>query len=168
MLEAVADTGPPLHLAEAGQIRHLRMFDIVTMPSGVEAELKKKGVLPQVKKALGKKLKVEGVAESAVADVSRRLSAFRLQDADLQVAALATVSSSSAVLTDDLQLRKALEQSGHLVVGSIGILIRSYRDGKLTRVALERGLSRIFDDSSLYLSRAFKRHVLSLLDQLTK
>ena len=136
------------------------------MPSGVEAELKKKGVLPQVKKTLGKKLRVEGVTGNAVAEAARRLSAFRPQEADLQVAAVAAVSSPSAVLTDDLELRKALEQSGHLVVGSIGILIRAYSDGKLTRVALEKGLSQILDDSSLYLSRAFRRHVLSLLDHL--
>ena len=90
------------------------MFEILTMPSGVEAELKKKGVLPQVKKTLGKKLRVEGVTGNAVAEAARRLSAFRPQEADLQVAAVAAVSSPSAVLTGDLELRKALEQSGHL------------------------------------------------------
>ncbi len=97
-----------------------------------------------------------------------KLSAFRLQEADLQVAALAELRKPSAVLTDDLELRRALEQRGHLVVGSIGVLIRAYKNGPLTRVAFEKALIRLLDDSSLYLSRAFRQHVLRLLDQLTK
>ncbi len=61
----VTDTGPILHLHEIDQLRPLRMFKLLHMPTAVEAELIQKGAFPKIKKAIGKFIKVESVDKNS-------------------------------------------------------------------------------------------------------
>ena len=70
---------------------------------------------------------------------------------------------SLPVLTDDLALRRQLEAHGALVVGSVGILIRAYRQQLMSKIQLENAIDSLFDESSLHLSPAFRVYVRQLL-----
>ncbi|HBL32120.1 MAG TPA: DNA-binding protein, partial [Acidobacteria bacterium] len=51
-------------------------------------------------------------------------------------------------------------------VGSIGVLIRAYRDGRLTRNLLEGCVENLLENSTLHLSRSFRAYVLQLVAEL--
>lgn len=67
------------------------------------------------------------------------------------------------ILTDDMELRKALESRGHEAVGSIGVAVRAYKVGKLTREGLEDLIDDLFSRSSLHLSKGFRQFVRDML-----
>ena len=164
---AVADTGPPLHLVEIGQERTLALFEWVAISEQVKNELARADVYEAVASALGDRMRVERVSPRELDAQRALLSTFALHPADLSVAALAARLSPDVVLTDDLNLRKGLEAQGRTAVGSVGILVRAFKMGRLTKPELQAHLDRLFDGSSLYLSKGLRVHVRRLLDNLT-
>lgn len=91
----------------------------------------------------------------------------RLQPADIEVFLLAREGRfESLVLTDDLALRRVLEEHGAVVAGSVGVLVRAYAIGRLSRQELERSMEALLEESSLHLSRAFRVYVKKLLADL--
>jgi len=70
------------------------------------------------------------------------------------------------VLTDDLALRRRLENQGVTVVGSVGVLVRAYTTGRIRRDELEGAVDTLFTISTLHLSRAFRAYVRHLLANL--
>lgn len=167
MLEtAVTDTGPLLHLAEIGQEGLLRLFERVIASEQVAAEARRFGVLDRITSALGCRLVIERVTDGEVSAQREVLDDRCAHQTDLSVAALAARSTPDVVLTDDLTLRKGLEAQGCQVVGSVGILVRAFRAGRVSKSDLHVSLERLFDGSSLYLSKSFRAHVRSLLDDI--
>lgn len=166
-LLAVADTGPLLHLAEIGQESELALFERVTVSAQVEAELTRHGVFERLAAALGERLAVESVAQAELDAQQAALSGLKLHQTDVSVAALAARLSPAVVLTDDLELRKALESQGRTIVGSVGVLVRAFKTGHFTKSQLQAHLDQLFDGSTLYLSKAFRASVRQLLDSLS-
>jgi len=164
---AVADTGPPLHLAEIGEEGQLIVFRLVVISEQVKAELKRHGVFDCVAAILGNHLLVESVTHSELDTQQVMLSKFKVHQADLSVAALAERLMPELVLTDDLELRKGLESQGYSVVGSVGVLVRAFKMGRFTKAELQARLNQLFDGSTLYLSKGFRIYVQKFLDSLT-
>jgi len=163
----VTDTGPPLHLAEIAQIRLLTVFERISLSGQVKSELVQHDVFDRITSALGDRLAVEQVGRPDIKAQRIHFADLHVQTADLSVAVLAVRNKSQVVLTDDLDLRKGLENLGLTVVGSIGVCVRAFSDGLLTRQETCESLDRLLNDSSLYLSRAFRDHVQNLLDNLS-
>ncbi|MHB9126573.1 MAG: hypothetical protein ACYC4F_11600 [Armatimonadota bacterium] len=163
---AVSDTGPILHLGEIDRLDELKQFDKVAVSDVVRAELRRHGMFAAAETALSDILEVHRVRLREITAQRGALSGFMLHRADLSVAALASRLASDVVLTDDLELRKALESHGALVVGSIGVLFRSFRNGHLSKDELRAVLESLFDDSTLYLSKGLKAYVCARLDAL--
>jgi predicted nucleic acid-binding protein len=115
----------------------------------------------------GIEINVVPVAESIWKEILLIPDLSRIQPADAQVFAVARDRSFQVIaLTDDLALRKLLEREGATVVGSIGLLIRGYRDGRLTRDALDKCIDDLLGKSTLHLSRAFRSYVRQLVEEL--
>lgn len=164
MLEtAVADTGPFAHLCEIGQESLLQVFDSIRISPHVADEIRRLGLSNRVTSALGDRLILEEVSDGELNARKEALQPFRLHAADLSVAALAIRFRPTTVLTDDLQLRKALEDQRHRVVGSVGILVRARQTGRVSKEYFHRHLELLLNGSSLYLSKAFRSYVLKLM-----
>jgi len=163
---AVANTGPLLHLSEIGLEKVLTIFERVIVSEQVKAELIRHSVFDRLAETLSNRFMVQGVTKEELEAQGKLLSGFKVHRADLSVAALAFRLLPDVVLTDDLELRKGLEAQGHTVVGSVGVLIRAFRVGLLTKAELKSHLDRLFDGSTLYLSKAFRTHVRKLLKDL--
>lgn len=163
---AVSDTGPVLHLGEVGELGQLEVFESVAVSQQVRSELRKHGALRHAAEILGDRLRVERVTQEQVETQRRQLSSLQLHAADLSTCALAARVRPDVVLTDDLALRKGLEGQGQVAVGSVGVLVRAYRTGRLSRTQLDASLDRLFNGSSLYTSQAFRARVRELLDKM--
>lgn len=69
---AVSDTGPPLHLSEIEEERHLNLFKSVTIPEDVKIELILHGVFDRVSPALTDCLLVENVTQNELDEQYKR------------------------------------------------------------------------------------------------
>ena len=162
----VSDTGPILHVAEIDRVKCLNCVDAIAISTQVRAELRQHAVHEIVFESLDGRIQVERVTLSEVAAQRGRLQGYSLHTADLSVAALAERLKPDVVLTDDLQLRKALEVHGHKVVGSVGVMVRAFTCGIINKAELQMAIDELLDGSSLYTSRAFREHVHQMLDSI--
>jgi predicted nucleic acid-binding protein len=153
---AVADTGPLLHLAEIGETGQLCIFDAVLVTEQVRGELIRLDIDTRVVQDFSDLLQVHSVSQNEMQTQTKTFSRFRLHRTDLSVVALAIRVRPNVVLTDDLQLRRALESQGFTAVGSIGILFRALKTGRLSKKDTAAKLDQLLDDSSLYTSKAFR------------
>jgi len=164
MPDAISDAGPILHLHEIAQLGALGVFTRLVVPGLVAVELRIHGLDPV-------SLDVPGLNVSIVpVDEARRHRALAeggeplIHPADAEVFVLAHDDDfQKLVLTDDLALRRRLEARGAVVTGSVGILVRAYKTGRLTRAQLENTVEALFTNSTLHLSRAFRAYVRQLL-----
>jgi len=168
MPEAISDTGPILHMREIGYLRALGIFVRLIVPGLIAEELRFYSV----------DLDNLGVPDLSVSvvpvDHARRNRVLTeeggeglIHPADAEVFILAQDEGfQTPVLTDDLALRRRLEAREAVVTGSVGILVRAYKTGRLTRTELETAVDTLFTDSSLYLNRAFLAYVRQLLVDL--
>jgi len=159
---AITDTGPPIHLCEINQESQIALFELLIVSQFVHDELASYNVWERLKR-LGLNLRVEVVLESQLESLRAITDPERLSNADLSVWFLARIYRNALILTDDLALRKVLENEGFLVVGSVGILFRAYTEGRLNKAELIQAINELFTESSLYLSEGLKRRVMKRL-----
>jgi predicted nucleic acid-binding protein len=166
MPEAVVDTGPLIHLDEINQlILLLAVFSTIHIPEAVVGELtnqKAKAFISQYTE----KIKTITISDQALFSAKDAHAGFRLQLADLAVLAIIQQIANAVAVTDDLELRKAIEQSGRTVTGTVGILFRANQLQLISTDQLRDAVNRLFDDSSLYLSSSFKTRIISMIGSL--
>ncbi len=166
--KAITDTGPPLHLQQIGYIHLLEIFEIIVVSEQVKAELKEFSIWESLKQESTICLQEETISDNEIAKEQQQWTNHKLQKADISVLALVRRMQDVLSLTDDLALRRAIESLGRVVIGGVGVLIRGYKERKLNKEELRRCIDLLFNDSSLYLHRAFRVRVLQLIDEITR
>ncbi len=162
----VSDTGPILHLMEIGYSACLKCVETIYISPQVRTELRKHAAHEILFRSLDVCVHVKRVTLSEIAAQRGRMQGYLLHTADLSTAALAERLKPDVVLTDDLQLRKALEMHGHKVVGSVGVIVRAFTSGIIDKPELHAAIDKLLDGSSLYTSRAFCKHVNDMLSSI--
>lgn len=144
------------------------VFAHLEVPDLVAGELASYGLEVSNLGVVGLTVRVVAVAEADWERVLRAPSQAPIQPADAQVVLLARGDHFRAlVLTDDFTLRRRLEDEGATAVGSVGILVRAYHGGRITRLQLDDAIDALFTRSTLHLSRAFRGYVRQLLSHLS-
>ncbi|MBI4674826.1 MAG: hypothetical protein HY741_24540 [Chloroflexi bacterium] len=153
MADAIADTGPILHLSEIDQLRALNIFARITMPRLVLQELDKHNVTRGRFDNQMFELVIVDVPESKSQSLTEMVGQPVIHAADAQVFVIAQEPQfATPVLTDDLALRRRLESAQATAVGTIGVLIRAYKQAFLTRQELDSSIA-IPSPKSLFPAR---------------
>lgn len=164
--EAICDTGPILHLHEIDKLDSLNIFGRLYVTSLVANELNSYGI-DVLSLDLKTQISLVDVNNKKRFQEVNKLITKPIHPADTEVFILARDRNYSIpVLTDDLTLRRQLEQQGALVIGTIGILVRAYHNGLMNREELEKAIDYLFEESTLYISRAFRGYIQKLLADL--
>ena len=158
---AVADAGPLIHLHEVGHIHLLILFDVLCIPDAVWAEsVEKRRVLPPDLDNVQRHTLVDSHVEQFVHTHSlndlhagERESLFLCHQLDIDL-----------LLTDDLAVRDAAKRLQILPVGSLGIVVKGYREGLLARSEAEQTIRALDNKSSLYVTSAIVEIALGQLD----
>lgn len=167
MREAIADTGPILHLYEIGWLAALNIFDHVAMLNLVAEELLTYGLDPSRLGVAGLNITIIIVEDNEWNPLVTQADQPIIHPADAQVFVLAQLAQfQNPVLTDDLALRQRLEHQQATVVGTVGVLIRAYTSRFLKRSELENAIDTLFTSSTLHLSRAFRAYIRHLTANL--
>ena len=167
MTEAVSDTGPVLHLHEIDQTSALSLFQRLFMPDLVLEELMAYGIGPARLNAVGVTVAPVSVTATDWTAILNAPHLPTLHPADAQVYVEARRHAYRLpVLTDDLALRRRLEQAGALVIGTVGLLVRAYTLKRLNRLELVGAIDALFSVSTLHMSRAFRAYIRQLIETL--
>jgi len=167
MPDAICDTGPILHLHEINCLKMLGGFDTLRLPDLVVEELR--AYHPDLPTLLANNLHTDVIQlpDTEWGEYLNSPDRPSIHAADAQGRALAHADEfRTTVLTDDLALRRRLEQHGATVAGSIGLLIRGHTLEQISYHELTRAVDALFTSSSLHLSRGFRAYVLQLIADL--
>ncbi len=160
MKRLVADTGPVLHLHEAGALHLLPLIGEVLLPQMVAAELRSKiPALPP------KWAKIQTLSPTAQQRAVEWLRAGLLHGGEAEALALARESKPDWFLTDDSAARlmaESLELEAH---GSIGVLLWAAA-GKLVKKSEADSLLSGLEKSSLWMSRKVRVEARAALEKL--
>lgn len=164
MPDAVSDSGPLIHLDEIQQLSLLALvFTKIHIPEQVLREISNVTVHAFIQQHT-EIILIEQVPEQSLFSVKDTFPGFRLHLADFAVISILCKNENATAITDDLELRKAIESSGRAAVGTVGILFRAYKQGGLAKDQLRNFIGLLFNDSSLYLSSAFRNRVLAMIE----
>lgn len=168
MSDAIADTGPILHLSEIDRLDALNVFTRIAMPRLVLQELEKRNITRGSYDNQLFELVIIDVPEAKWLPLTQMLGQPIIHSADAQVFVVAQESDfRTPVLTDDLALRRRLGNVNATSVGTIGVLIRAYKQSLFNRQELDSSIDALFTQSTLHASRAFKTYIEKSLSDLT-
>lgn len=158
----VCDTGPLLHLSEAGAAHLLSLAGKVLIPPlvAIEFEANAQGWNPP------QWVQVVALEKSVQRKAARWMSTEHIHSGEAEAIALALQEHADWLLTDDASARRFAQSLGLGVHGSIAILLWSMATGivqeKELAIQLMDGLAR----SSLWISDRVLQEVYKAIDTL--
>ena len=144
----VCDTGPLLHLSEAGAIDLLSLAGEILIPSlvAIEFEANAQGWNPP------QWVKIVNLKKSTRHKVEKWVKSSQVDAGEAEAIGLALQEHADWLLTDDAKARQFAESTGLEVHGSIGILLWSVAIGHIREKALAFLLLNKLANSSLWVS----------------
>ncbi|MEM2135434.1 MAG: hypothetical protein QXG44_11335 [Candidatus Jordarchaeaceae archaeon] len=164
---AVANSGPLIHLAKAGLLELLDLYDTV-VPTEIEREVvavgKEKGYgnALQVEEAVKKGL-VKVVEVKASKKLTRLAEHAGIHEAEMRVIYY-TLRNSAVALLDDEAARSFARNLGVEVRGSLGLLLEGLKSNVITYNKALEGLDKLSE--IMYLSSDIYKEVLSKIKSL--
>jgi predicted nucleic acid-binding protein len=158
----VCDTGPLLHLSEAGLIGLLQQAGDVHIPPKVQTELER--YLPDWKPA--EWLDISHLEGEHVGDAQSWVRAEQLDPGEAEAVGLALQLKADWLLTDDAQARQFAETLGLEVHGSIGLLLWAVAWGHLSNRKKAYESLDALANSSLWVSERVLREARKAIDLL--
>lgn len=149
-LAAVVDTGPLIHLAEIDCLPLLAIFAQLHIPASVWREAERPATIrSEVTFATHHVL-----SSTEVTEFTADKGLDRLQLAERECLLLCSKLDVPLLLTDDLAVRKAAQALGLTPIGSLGVVARAHRMGRISMDAAERHLRGLYAVSSLFVTPA--------------
>lgn len=147
---AVADAGPLIHLAEIDCLSLLAVFPELHVPEGVWLEVERPSSI-RTELTFAKR---HVLAQDEVQKFTAEHGLGKLQAGERESLLLCVRISASVLLTDDLAVRRAAKDLALTPVGSLGVIARAHRMGRISAEVAERLLRQLDTASSLYVTPA--------------
>jgi predicted nucleic acid-binding protein len=150
---AVLDSGPLIHLAEIGCLGLLTIFEGLCIPHAVWFETVGQSRVPQEDLAVEFNIQRCALLRSEVADFIRKNNLTDLHLGEQECLLLCLNQEIYTILTDDLAVRDAARRFNIVPVGSLGIIVAAYEHEVITRDDAEVYMAKLYDVSSLFVTR---------------
>lgn len=147
-LAAVADTGPLIHLAEVGCLPLLAIFEDLHIPEGVWQEATRPSTIREVLTFS----KRHALTSTEIKQFTLGHGLERLQAGERESLLLCRRLGVPVLLTDDLAVRRAAKALDLTPVGSLGIIIRAHKMGRIATDLAEQHLRALYAVSSLFVT----------------
>jgi predicted nucleic acid-binding protein len=162
-MRLVSDTGPLLHLWEAGALDLLSDAGDVSIPPGVDGELQR--LIPDWAAQRPDWLRVEALIKPFSEQANVWIRADLLDRGEAEAIALARQISADWLLTDDTAARVTAQTQGIEAHGSLGIVLWAAASGHIDRGRAESVLDDL-TQSSLWLSARVRTAVGHALNEI--
>ncbi len=156
---AVADAGPLIHLSEIGGHTLLHVFNAIHIPHAVWLETGKhsKNISENIR------LTSHNLPKAQVSGFVNEEGLEKLHSGEMECLYLCKQLNLSILLTDDLAVRNAAKSLQITPVGSLGIVIKAYKNDKITLAEAECYINDLYDISSLFVTRTIVELVIKEL-----
>ncbi len=158
----VADTGPVLHLAEAGVLHLLPLLGEVVLPPAVQEELGR--LRPAV--ILPNSVSVRTLTTPSAAQAADWGKAGLVDRGEAQAIALARQIPADFLLTDDAAARLLASSLGLQARGSLGVILWLAGQQRIQRAVAKDYLERLAG-TSLWVSPRVMAEARAALNELT-
>ena len=158
---AVFDAGPFIHLHEIDLLRVLSLFKSLIITKEVFEELTKRNLDRALLQKHAKILVLDAAHKNKAMYFADRYS---LDLGEASSLALGLQEHVSLFITDDLDARTIAKSSGLEVHGSIGVILRAFRETILTRQSAQQKIKELHTKSSLFVTSALVDFALRELE----
>lgn len=157
--KVVSNTGPLIHLNEINLSKALEAFDNIYIPQEVKNELIKHKIQVLKKiKVINLKAKFKDVAEILV-------NKFALDLGEAQSIALALQEKAHYFLTDDLDARTVANLHSIEAHGTVGIILRAFREKIINRETAIKKVNELYTLSSLFITKDLIEHIVKSIKE---
>jgi hypothetical protein len=158
---AVVDSGPIIHLSEIGLFKALSLFDLL-IPEAVYGEVDRKDAPGKKEISSYNKEKLSaGEKEFAALLVEK----YEIGLGEAEAISIAKKRGIKLILVDDLDAREAARDLGLEPHGSVGILLRAFREKRLSRKETIDGLKSLVEDSTLFITRHLVEEAIKAVEK---
>ena len=147
----ISDSGPLIHISEIKAEFVWGIFRSVIIPEIVKIEVSKNN-RPGAKIITEKRFKINRMNDEIYQFALNLFNEQKVGKNDSIVLATAIHLKANLLLTDDLDLRELSKKIGITPVGTLGILLRAFRENKCNLEELFQILEKISFESSLYVT----------------
>jgi predicted nucleic acid-binding protein len=152
-VSAVADSGPLIHLHEIGRLPLLGIFQSVHLTGAVWEETIEAGRAQEAALRSAASIRRHCLDPEETRHFVQTNNLSHLQPGELECLFLCMQVRMPLLLTDDLAARDAAKRLGVRPVGSLGVIIRACHVGRIALPEAEACLERLFQTSSLFVTR---------------
>lgn len=152
-LAAVTDAGPLIHLAEIGCLQILSVFGTLHVPGAVWRETVECGRTAGEDLLKLSKVERHNIAPSDITRFVEKNNLKELHSGECECLYLCRQIGVPVLLTDDLGVRRAAKRLKLVPVGSLGIVAKAHRMGKISKADAQQHILELYDVSSLFVTR---------------
>lgn len=163
-IKAISDAGPIIHLSEIGTSMCFSLFSKVLVPRDVYNEVKVCN-LPGNIEIESKIFEIVDIASNQKDQIGYFSTKYGISIPDGSVITLSKYKGINLVLSDDLDVKDILKSMGIQPVGSIGILLRAYREKIISYDDAAKALEDLLEISSLYVTSKLIQNAKKALKQ---
>lgn len=157
-MKSVSDTGPLVHLHELKTVESLAVFEKTFIPLEVATELRE---VSRFKKFIELKELTAEYKDKANLYVER----FVLSLGESQALALAKQLEIQTFLTDDLEARETAKKLSLVPVGTIGVIIASYKKKIITKKQCVELIRKTKIESTLYITSYLIEKIIERIEK---
>ncbi len=160
--KVVSNTGPILHLTEVDLIKALFVFKDVFIPEEVKNELVRNKInVPKRIRLVNIKPKFKDIAEILV-------NKFSLHLGEAQSIALSLQERADYFLTDDLDARTIANLHGIEAHGTVGIILRAFREKIINKETAIKKVHELYTISSLFITKDIVNQIINSINDFKK
>ena len=165
MTRWACDTGPLLHLHQAGLLELLPCMGQISTAAAVVSEWRRHA--PEIiQTAWPSWLSEEMLSPKALAIAHNWVTSGLLDIGEAETLAMAQEANSDGLLTDDAAAREMAVALGLKVSGSLGVVLSAAARGVLGRIEAIAALERLQNRSTLWLSAKVRNEARIALDRI--
>lgn len=167
LMEAVADSGPLIHLSEIGCLQLLNLFNRLHVPNAVWNETVERDRLSESELSAATNVHRQTFSHDHVEQFIMKYKIAELHSGEQECLLLAKEKNIAIILTDDMAVRDAAKQLDLIPVGSLGIVVKAYTMRQILLEDAEKYIGNLYSVSSLFVTRAIANLAIEMLHTTT-
>ncbi len=160
--KVVSNSGPIIHLIEINLIQALSIFKETYISDEIKNELRRNSInIPKRLRLMNLRPKFKDVAEILV-------NKFSLDLGEAQSIALALQEKATYFLTDDLDARTVANLYNIEAHGTVGIILRAFRERIIDRKTAIKKVNELYTTSSLFITKDLITQIIKSINDYKK
>lgn len=158
----VSNTGPIIHLTEINFLEALTVFSNVLIPEEVKNELRRNAI------SIPSKIKIVSLKNEWKDLVKILTNQHNLDSGEAQAIALALQEKADCFFTDDLDAREVTKLYHLEVHGTVGLILRAFREKFADRKIAVEKVRELQTKSSLFITKDLIEETIKAIENFVE